>query len=101
MRNDGVGIFRRVFIDPESRTISVSLARENDARDSMKPTAPLRNNFGVFATTPYANPLLTDIWFVDDVSVTPTGTVPDGGSTVSLLGCALLGLAAVRRKLGC
>jgi hypothetical protein len=28
-------------------------------------------------------------------------TVPDGGSTVSLLGCALLGLAALRRKLGC
>jgi hypothetical protein len=27
--------------------------------------------------------------------------VPDGGSTVSLLGCALLGLAALRRKLGC
>jgi hypothetical protein len=27
--------------------------------------------------------------------------VPDGGSTVSLLGCALLGLAAVRGKLGC
>jgi len=29
------------------------------------------------------------------------GTVPDGGSTVSLLGCALLGLAALRRKLSC
>jgi VPDSG-CTERM motif len=29
------------------------------------------------------------------------GTVPDGGSTVSLLGCALLGLAAFRRKLSC
>ena len=29
------------------------------------------------------------------------GSVPDGGSTVSLLGCALLGLAALRRKLGC
>jgi hypothetical protein len=28
-------------------------------------------------------------------------TVPDAGSTVSLLGCALLGLAALRRKLGC
>jgi len=28
-------------------------------------------------------------------------SVPDGGSTVSLLGVALLGLAAVRRKLGC
>ena len=27
--------------------------------------------------------------------------VPDGGSTVSLLGCALLGLTALRRKLGC
>ena len=27
--------------------------------------------------------------------------VPDGGSTVSLLGCALLGLAALRHKLGC
>jgi hypothetical protein len=30
----------------------------------------------------------------------PAG-VPDGGSTISLLGCALLGLAALRRKLGC
>ena len=29
------------------------------------------------------------------------GSVPDGGSTVSLLGCALLGLTALRRKLGC
>jgi hypothetical protein len=27
--------------------------------------------------------------------------VPDGGTTVSLLGCALLGLAALRRKLSC
>ena len=27
--------------------------------------------------------------------------VPDGGSTVSLLGCALLGLTALRRKLSC
>jgi len=32
--------------------------------------------------------------------VGPT-TVPDGGSTVSLLGFALVGLAAVRRKLSC
>ena len=34
--------------------------------------------------------------YLDDVSVT---AMPDGGSTVSILGCALLGLAAVRRKL--
>jgi hypothetical protein len=27
--------------------------------------------------------------------------VPDGGTTVSLLGCALLGLAALRCKLSC
>ena len=40
------------------------------------------------------------VWFLDDVSVTPAG-VPDGGSTVSLLGFALLGLVALRRKLRC
>jgi protein with PEP-CTERM/exosortase system signal len=34
------------------------------------------------------------------LQIGPAG-VPDGGSTVSLLGCALLGLAALRRKLGC
>jgi hypothetical protein len=33
--------------------------------------------------------------------IIPRGTVPDGGSTVSLLGFALLGLAAFRRKLSC
>ena len=38
--------------------------------------------------------------FLDDVSVTPAG-VPDAGSTLPLLGCALLGLTALRRKLGC
>jgi hypothetical protein len=39
-------------------------------------------------------------WLLDDISVTPAG-VPDGGSTASLLGCAFIGLAALRRKLGC
>jgi hypothetical protein len=29
------------------------------------------------------------------------GSVPDGGSTVALLGCALFGLVALRRKLRC
>src|SRR5262249_18495251 len=29
------------------------------------------------------------------------GTAPDGGTTISLLGCALLGLAVLRRKLAC
>ena len=41
-------------------------------------------------------------WLLDDVSVNRTRVgVPDGGSTVSLLGFALLGLAALRRKLSC
>ena len=37
---------------------------------------------------------------IGSVGVPPPG-VPDGGSTFSLLGCALLGLAALRRKLSC
>jgi VPDSG-CTERM motif len=39
-------------------------------------------------------------WLLDDVSVNPAG-VPDVGSTLPLLGFALLGLAALRRKLSC
>ena len=35
------------------------------------------------------------------VSVPNSVSVPDGGSTISLLGCALFGLAALRRKLSC
>jgi hypothetical protein len=42
----------------------------------------------------------SNLLLLDDVSVNPAG-VPDGGSTVSLLGCALLGLTALRRKLSC
>jgi len=44
----------------------------------------------------------TSTWFLDDVSVNPAGVgVPDAGSTLPLLGFASLGLAALRRKLGC
>jgi VPDSG-CTERM motif len=44
----------------------------------------------------------TNAWFLDDVSVNPAGVgVPDAGSTLPLLGFALLGLAALRRKLSC
>ena len=38
--------------------------------------------------------------FLDDVSVNPA-SVPDSGSTLSLLGFASLGLVALRRKLRC
>jgi hypothetical protein len=49
----------------------------------------------------FSNPrIASNTFYLDDVSVNPTG-VPDTGSTVSLLGCALLGLAALRRKISC
>jgi hypothetical protein len=41
--------------------------------------------------------LTTGDWLFDDVSVNPAG-VPDAGATLPLLGFALLGLAAVRRR---
>lgn len=43
---------------------------------------------------PYANFGLSDLWFGDS-----TPSVPDGGSTVLLLGAALSGLGLIRRKL--
>ena len=51
----------------------------------------------------FSDPNITsNTYYLDDISVNPAGVgVPDGGSTVSLLGCALLGLVALRRKLRC
>ena len=41
-------------------------------------------------------------WDFDDVSVEASGAgVPDAGSTLPLLGCALLGVAVLRRELRC
>jgi hypothetical protein len=40
-------------------------------------------------------------YFGPNFEFTTTVPTPDSGSTVSLLGCALLGLAALRRKLSC
>lgn len=46
--------------------------------------------------------LTNGIFLLDDISVEPTGVgVPDGGTTASLLGCALVGLVGLRRRLGC
>ena len=51
----------------------------------------------------FTNPdISSNTYYIDDVSVNPVGVgVPDAGSTLPLLGFALLGLAAVRRKLRC
>jgi hypothetical protein len=67
------------------------------------------SGFGTFTFNVQATTALTTLEFdgrnqpafdfLDNVSV--TAGVPDTGSTVSLLGCALLGLAALRRKLRC
>jgi hypothetical protein len=40
-----------------------------------------------------------NVFYLDDISVTPPAGVPDGGSTVSLLGLASFGVAVLRRKL--
>ena len=69
------------------------------------------NGYTQFSFTATASGANTNLSFVgggvasfrlDDVSVEPAGVgVPDGGTTVSLLGCALLGLACLRRRLTC
>ena len=72
------------------------------------------SNRGFFGYTPFtfverASVTSTELLFqfnpgeggylLDDVSVIHAANVPDGGSTVSLLGFALFGLATLRRKL--
>jgi VPDSG-CTERM motif len=46
------------------------------------------------------NGQFSNTFYLDDVTVNLV-SVPDGGSTVSLLGFALLGVAVLRRKLRC
>ena len=71
------------------------------------PSAYTEHTFNFTYTGGSTELLFTDsrtdgAWLLDDVSVNPKGVgVPDGGSTVSLLSFALLGLAALRRRLGC
>jgi hypothetical protein len=73
---------------------------------------PLLNSM-TFNNTTFANLGVTPglyVWtwgdganqnFTLQIGPVPGPSVPDGGSTVSLPGCALLGLVALRRKLGC
>lgn len=48
----------------------------------------------------FFNGQFSNTFYLDDISVNPA-SVPDGGSTVFLLGSALLGVLVVRRKLLC
>jgi VPDSG-CTERM motif len=51
----------------------------------------------------FSDPNITsNTYYLDDISVNPVGVgVPDAGSTLPLLGFALLGVAVLRRKLRC
>jgi hypothetical protein len=54
------------------------------------------------AGSAYDNDTNTEIYNILNGSITaPTGSVPDAGSTLPLLGFASLGLVALRRKLRC
>jgi hypothetical protein len=70
------------------------------------PSGYTEHTFTVNASSPATqlqfqfSSIFGNVFYLDDISVSRAG-VPDGGSTVSLLGLALLGMAALRRKLSC
>ncbi len=49
----------------------------------------------------FYGPTGVPVYIINGGSITAPAGVPDGGSTVSLLGFAALGLVALRRKLRC
>ena len=59
--------------------------------NALSPATPLQFQF---------SSIFGNVFYLDDISVTRAG-VPDGGSTVSLLGLALFGVTVLRRKLRC
>jgi hypothetical protein len=90
-----------------SPSISVNWGGSNIFSDSFtSPFGYTEYTFPVSALSPATqlqfqfSSIFGNVFYLDDISVTRAG-VPDGGSTVSLLGLALLGLAALRRKLRC
>lgn len=60
--------------------------------DALSPVTQLQFNF---------SSIFGNVFYLDDISVTGAAGVPDGASTVSLLGLALFGVAVLRRKLRC
>jgi len=70
------------------------------------PSGYTEHTFTVNASSPATqlqfqfSSIFGNVFYLDDISVTRAG-VPDGGSTVSLLGLALFGVAVLRRKLRC
>jgi len=81
----GSSIFSQSFTSPSSYTEYTFNV------NSLNPLTQLQFQF---------SSIFGNVFYLDDISVTTTA-VPDGGSTVSLLGLALFGMAVLRRKLRC
>jgi len=90
-----------------SPSVSVNWGGSNIFSDSLtSPFGYTKYTFNVNALSPATqlqfqfSSIFGNVFYLDDISVTTAG-VPDGGSTVSLLGLALFGMAVLRRKLSC
>jgi len=81
----GSSIFSQSFTSPSSYTEYTFNV------NSLNPLTQLQFQF---------SSIFGNVFYLDDISVNRAG-VPDGGSSVSLLGLALFGMAMLRRKLRC
>ena len=91
---DGVGIFGTSIIVPQGYISGAALS--SSATFNNATLASLGATPGFYSWTWGDG---ENQFFALEIGSVGVPGVPDGGSTVSLLGCALLGLAAVRRKL--
>jgi hypothetical protein len=92
---DGVGIFGTSIIVPQGYASGSALS--SSATFNNATLASLGVTPGTYVWT-WGTGLANQSFTLQIGSVGVPG-VPDGGSTVSLLGCALVGLAGLRRKL--
>ena len=91
-----------------SPSVSVNWGGSNIFSESFtSPFGYTEYTFSVNALSPVTqlqfqfSSIFGNVFYLDDISVTPPAGVPDGGSSVSLLGLALFGVAVLRRKLRC
>ena len=93
---DGVGIFGTSIIVPQGYISGAALS--SSATFNNATLASLGATPGFYSWTWGDG---ENQFFALEIGSLGVPGVPDGGSTVSLLGFGLLGLAALRRKLGC
>ena len=91
---DGVGIFGTSIIVPQGYISGAALS--SSATFNNATLASLGATPGFYSWTWGDG---ENQFFALEIGSVGVPGVPDGGSTVSLLGCALVGLAALRRKL--